>query len=91
MEIFSRQNFVHKDFKGSASIKKVLPVTCPELTYDGMNIADGGTACSSWKEMVFGNLPIEQCKLIENDLREYCKLDTWAMVRIWQNMVRKLV
>jgi hypothetical protein len=86
MEIFSKQFYVHKKFKGRSSIKKVLPVICPKLSYDGMGIANGGAACSSWKKMVFDECSLEEQELIKKDLLEYCKLDTWAMVRIWQEM-----
>lgn len=90
MEVFSEQNYVHKDFKGSASIKKVLPVICPNLTYDNLAIADGGAACSSWKKMVFEINKADQKEAIAQDLLAYCKLDTWAMVRIWEEL-EKLV
>jgi len=90
MEIFSKQNYIHKDFKGKSSIKKVLPVICPELKYDDLAIADGGAACSSWKQMVFGKSTTEQQAAIAKDLLKYCKLDTWAMVRIWEEM-KKMV
>lgn len=86
MELFSKQLFVHKDFKGSASIKKVLPVICPKLTYDGLSIADGGAACSSWKKMVFDDCSTREREIIAQDLLDYCKLDTYAMVRIWEEM-----
>jgi len=83
MEIFSKQLYVHADFQGSASIKKVLPVIVPSLSYENLPIQDGGMACNSWKEMMFGNLSKEQKDKIYNDLLKYCKLDTEAMVRIW--------
>ena len=31
-------------FEGSASIKKVLPVLCPELSYKTLGIQEGGSA-----------------------------------------------
>jgi hypothetical protein len=30
MDVFSKQFYVHKDFKGGTSIKDVLPVLVPE-------------------------------------------------------------
>ena len=38
MEIFSKRMYVHKDFKGSSSIKKVLPVLVPDLSYQNLTI-----------------------------------------------------
>jgi hypothetical protein len=37
MEIFQNLLYFHRDFKGSASIKKVLPVLT-EISYDNMEI-----------------------------------------------------
>lgn len=91
MELFSKQMYVHGDFRGKSSLKKVLPVICNGLSYDGMNIADGGAACSSWKEMVFGEISAEEKKTIKEDLLKYCELDTWAMVKIWEEMKAKVV
>jgi hypothetical protein len=32
-EIFCKQHYVHPGFRGSTSIKAVLPMLCPELSY----------------------------------------------------------
>jgi len=82
MKIFSNQFYVHKAFKGKTSIKKVLPVLCPELSYDGLGIRDGGAACNAWKMMIFDDISPDQKQLVAQDLLAYCKLDTYAMVAI---------
>lgn len=82
MKIFNNQYYVHKSFKGRNSIKKVLPVLCPHLTYETLGIKDGGAATTAWKSMVFEDLSTDQKDLIAHDLLKYCKLDTWAMVEI---------
>jgi hypothetical protein len=84
MEIFSKQHYVHKDFKGSSSIKAVLPVLVPNLSYEGLNIKDGGMACSKWKQMIFDSLNVSRTEQIAEDLKKYCELDTLAMVEIWR-------
>ena len=38
---FIRDNAYHPNFQGSFSIKSVLPALIPEMTYEGMLIADG--------------------------------------------------
>ena len=43
-EIFAGQHFVHPDFRGSTSIKAVLPVLVPELSYKTLAIQEGGAA-----------------------------------------------
>ena len=54
MEIFSKGLYVDYRFHGSSSIKKVLPVLVPELSYAGLNIGEGATAMTKWHEMVYG-------------------------------------
>lgn len=52
MDIFRNGTYAHPKFKGSYSIKKVLPVLVSDLSYDGIDIAEGATAMASWDEMV---------------------------------------
>lgn len=84
---FSTCAYVHKDFFGSASIKKVLPVLIPELSYKDLDIHAGGAAQRLWMEAVLdGKRPNEKDKIL-SDLLKYCELDTFAMVRIYQHLV----
>jgi hypothetical protein len=82
--IFKKQYHVHKDYKGSSSIKKVLPVLVPHLKYDGLAIKEGGTAAQKWNELITGALSQDEKDLIVENLRTYCKLDTYAMYAIWK-------
>ncbi|MEX0919392.1 MAG: DUF2779 domain-containing protein, partial [Parcubacteria group bacterium] len=88
--IFKKQHYVHKDFKGSSSIKKVLPVLAPTLRYDGLNIREGGTAADSWNKIISISLSEGEKEQIVQDLREYCKLDTFAMYAIWRELHKLL-
>lgn len=83
MDIFKDGLYVDHRFHGSASIKKVLPVLCPELSYKELEIGEGTKAMLAWYEMAHGNLSIEEKEQIKQNLLTYCKLDTWAMVEIW--------
>ena len=74
--------------EGSASIKKVLPVVCPELSYKDLGIQDGNSAQRLWMEAVLDETRAGQKDQILADLTEYCKMDTWAMVRIWQELLK---
>jgi len=87
MEIFSKQYYVHKDFKGSSSIKKVLPVLVPELSYKELLIKEGGTASQAWKKIVDGKYSKEEAKELINALKIYCNLDTYAMYAIFKRLV----
>ncbi len=84
MTMFSNNYYVDARFKGSASIKNVLPVIVPELTYKALGIQKGDQAVERWEKMVFGDIHPDEKKEIERDLLEYCKLDTLAMVRIYE-------
>ncbi len=87
---FSKGWYVDKDFRGSASIKDVLPVLVPELSYKVLGIQEGGSAQRLWMEAVLdGKRPDEKEKIL-SDLIEYCKLDTLAMVKIYMKL-QKLV
>jgi len=86
MDIFSKQYHVHKDYRGSTSIKYVLPVLAPELSYDKLEIKEGGTASMKWNEMTTGSLSLEAKRKIAKDLKTYCGQDTYAMYAIWKHL-----
>jgi hypothetical protein len=69
-------------FGARSSIKVVLPVLCPDLTYEGMPVASGTAAMAAWDAAVHGDDP-DPASTFEA-LRAYCEQDTWAMVRIHQ-------
>lgn len=87
MEVVKKQKYLHKDFKGKYSIKTVLPVMCPELDYSKLSVTNGTEAVTKYEELIFGNYPPEQKEQAFLDLLEYCELDTWAMVRIYQELL----
>lgn len=82
MTPFSNNWFVDKDFFGSASIKKVFPVLISELSYKKLNIQEGATASRTWKETILEGKNHEEKEKIMKDLRDYCHLDTMAMVQL---------
>jgi len=77
-----REHTYHPAFAGSYSIKSVLPALVPEMTYHGMEIANGQDAGLAWESLVRGSL--EQCEgnRIRKALLDYCGQDTLAMVRL---------
>jgi hypothetical protein len=74
-------------FEGSASIKQVLPVMCPELSYKDLGIQEGGSAQRLWMEAVLDDKRADQKEQILADLIEYCKLDTLAMFGVYRKLV----
>lgn len=87
MEIFSKQHHVHPDFHGSNSIKYVLPVLAPDLSYKEMNIPNGGIATLRWYESIAKEMSDEERQTIYTDLLKYCELDTLAMYRIYEHLL----
>lgn len=81
--------FTHKDFLGSASIKKVLPVLVPELSYDELNIASGDVAQLEWVNTILREKNSPNRERVLSDLKKYCELDTLAMVRIFEVLKRE--
>ena len=74
-------------FEGSASIKKVLPVVVPSLTYKELDIQDGGSAQALWMQAVLDGVREDKDKVLD-DLLKYCKLDTLAMVEIYNVLLK---
>lgn len=82
MEVF-KKDYVDIQFKGSTSIKKVLPVLCPELSYLELTVSDGAGAMAAWLAMTKETDAELKAQMAAN-LLEYCKLDTYAMVGIYK-------
>ena len=80
--------YYHPDFNGSFSIKSILPAMFPadeEADYQRLEIQDGRMAMSVYARLT------ELKDAAERDqtraaLRAYCRLDTLAMVKIWQQL-----
>lgn len=87
MDIFSKQYFVHKHFWGKLSIKKVLPVLTPQLSYSPLEIHDGATASLVWSKVMSGQLNGHERDQLYEHLREYCALDSYGMYAIWQALL----
>ena len=86
---FRKGYYYHPEFKGSFSIKKVLPALCPNdpsLNYDSLNITNGGDASVTYKK--FNEFTDTDREAYRSDLFAYCKLDTLAMVRILDHLIK---
>lgn len=81
MEPFKSKHYYTPEMKGSYSIKKVLPALVPELGYDDLEISDGTAAGRAFETLIQLEESPEKSDLRKN-LLEYCKMDTWAMVKI---------
>lgn len=74
---------------GSFSIKKVLPALFPgdkKLNYDNLDgvVHNGTQAMTIFPQIK--DMPPAEAAAARESLLEYCKLDTWAMVKLWEKL-----
>lgn len=85
---FRNLGYYHPDFNGSFSIKSVLPAMFPndpELDYKQLDIQNGGMAMDTFANLHRLKDPNKRDN-IRQALLDYCRLDTLAMVRIYQKL-----
>ncbi|MGE5752529.1 MAG: DUF2779 domain-containing protein [Deltaproteobacteria bacterium] len=85
MEPFKRRDIYHWRMNGSYSLKSVLPVLVPEMSYDDMEISDGAMASEAYFTMGEISDPKELARL-RKALLEYCRQDTLGLVRLLGKM-----
>lgn len=78
----TRKNWYHRDQRGSWSIKAVLPTLAPELDYSTLEVKDGGSAQQAYLEAISAATTNDRRRAIDIALRNYCGLDTHAMIVI---------
>jgi len=81
-----RNHVYHPAFAGSFSLKAVLPALVPDLSYEGMAVANGQDAGLAWESLVRSGLEEAERLKTEKALREYCGQDTLAMVRLLEKL-----
>jgi len=81
----ARNRYYHHSQQGSWSIKAVLPAAVPELSYKTLEgVQHGGAVMEAFAEAIHPGTAVGRKKEIERQLLAYCRLDTLAMVRLWQ-------
>jgi len=76
-----RKHYRDYRFGHSNSLKAVLPVIAPELSYKMLAVQNGAQAQVVWEKMIGEGDTAVKHKMIE-ELLAYCRLDTLAMVEI---------
>ena len=83
LQPITKRHYYHSAMKGSWSIKAVLPTVAPDLDYGSLEeVRDGTAAQAAYAEMIDPATAPMRREQLEHALREYCKLDTLAMVRL---------
>ena len=75
---------------GSFSIKSVLPALFPDdpdLDYHNLegSVHNGGEAMTIFPKIK--DMQPDEAQAARKALLEYCKLDTWAMVKVWEKLL----
>lgn len=78
----------HPQFKGRTSIKVVLPAMVPGMSYDNLAIGDGDTAMATFALMAKGFFEPGEAEKKREEMLEYCKQDTLAMVRLHEKLAQ---
>jgi len=86
---FQKRYYYSRELQGSYSIKYVLPALCPgdpELDYKVLDgVHNGAEACNAFFAMA--SMKEEELQKMRKNLLAYCKLDTLAMVRVYEKLV----
>jgi len=83
-----RDHVYHPAFGGSYSLKSVLPALVPEMSYAGLEVADGQAAGLAWESLVQGTVDGVEGERIRKALLAYCGQDTLGMVRLVEKLQR---
>jgi hypothetical protein len=80
---FQERYYYHPAMKNSVSIKNVLPALVPELNYSNLMISSGSIAMTAF-ELLQSETDMFKIIEIREQLLAYCKMDTLAMVKIFE-------
>ena len=87
--VIMKKHFYNPGFHGSFSLKSVLPVLAPDMNYKSLEIQKGGQASLEYLRMIDPSASSKEREKIREDLLTYCEQDTYAMVRIREEMLKR--
>ncbi|WP_339918213.1 DUF2779 domain-containing protein [Yeosuana marina] len=90
LENIFKKDYIDFRFHGSSSIKKVLPVLCPDITYTDLDVNNGTMALDTWGRMVLDKDFNEDIETTRKNLLEYCELDTLAMIKLYNVLIETI-
>ena len=85
MDIVENQYYIHHEFKGSSSIKKIQPVLAPNYSYKSLiDVQNGTAAIEAYRQILKGELVGEALEEKKKHMLKYCQYDTEVMCEIWR-------
>jgi len=90
LHVAVKNYYYHPEFHGSFSLKSVLPAVVPSMAYENLEIQEGQMASLEYLRMIDPETPPEDKEKIRKDLLTYCAHDTMAMVKIREELLKKL-
>ena len=85
---FKSRDYLTPEMKGKSGLKTILPILVPEMqdSYNDLDMVhEGGDAMSIYQKLANAE-DLETISRYKSSLIEYCKLDTYAMVKIVEKL-----
>ncbi|HXC04696.1 MAG TPA: DUF2779 domain-containing protein [Bacteroidia bacterium] len=86
---FADRLYYHPAMKGSSSIKNVLPALVPGFSYEGLKITNGNVAMTVYEQLMTETDLFAQAEK-RDALLAYCRMDTLAMVKIFEVLEKEI-
>jgi hypothetical protein len=84
----TEQHYYHPAQQGKWGLKSVLPTLGDGADHSQLEgVADGQMAVNAYLEATEPDTPTPRKEELRQQLLTYCRLDTWAMVRLWAFLV----
>ena len=65
----------------------MLPALVPGMGYAELEVQEGMAASAAYSRLVAGGVPEDEGARVRESLLAYCKLDTEAMVRVYEALL----
>ena len=85
-----KKYFYRPGFHGSFSLKSVLPALVPDMSYGNLAIQEGSIASVEYLRMLDPATPPGEKAKVKQDLFTYCGYDTLGMVKIRDELRKRL-
>lgn len=80
--LLTKISYYHPNMRGSWSIRAVLPTIANDLDKKRLDAGDGGAAQDAFREILHPDTPESRKQALTQGLRDYCTLNTLAMLRL---------